>query len=162
MQHSVREIVADTGPLIALSRIGRLSVLPVLFTRTLVTETVLAECLARPDRPEGAAISAALDAGQLTLEADVVDNGEWSLDAGEATVISAALARRTGILMDDRAGRRVAGILGIPVIGILGVLVLAKRRGLLPSIRPPVEQLAESGYYLANQVIDDALRLAGE
>lgn len=162
MKPSVREIVADTGPLIALSRIDKLSILPRLFTRTLVTETVLAECLARPDRPEGVAIGAAFDAGHLILEADVANDRDWNLDAGEATVISAALARRAGILMDDRAGRRVAGILGIPVIGVLGVLVLAKRRGLLPSIRPRVEQLVVSGYYLADQVIEDALRLAGE
>ncbi len=162
MKPSVREIVADTGPLIALSRIGKLSILPRLFAGTFTTETGLAECLARPDRPEGAAITAALGAGQLILEADVANDQDWSLDAGEATVINAALARHAGILMDDRAGRRVAGILGIPVIGVLGVLVLAKRRGLLPAIRPQVEQLVVSGYYLADQTIDDALRLAGE
>jgi len=162
LKPSVREIVADTGPLIALSRIGKLWILPRLFAGTLVTETVLAECLARPDRPEGAAITAALDAGQLILEADVANDQDWSLDAGEATVITAALARNAGILMDDRAGRRVAGILGIPLIGVLGVLVLAKRKEMLPSIRPTVEQLVGSGYYLTDHAIDEALRLAGE
>jgi predicted nucleic acid-binding protein len=64
--------------------------------------------------------------------------------------------------MDDRAGRRVAVGLGIPVIGVLGVLILAKRAGAIPQIRPLVEGLIKSGYYLSGTVIDDALRLAGE
>lgn len=48
------------------------------------------------------------------------------------------------------------------MIGVLGVLVLAKRKGLLLTIRQPIQHLVASGYYLAGQVIDDALRLADE
>lgn len=162
MKPSVEVIVADAGPLIALARIDSLSVLPALFTQAVVTETVLAECQARPNRPEGAIIAAALNAGWLTLESDTVKDSVWGLDAGEAMTISAALTRRAGVLMDDRAGRQVAHRLGIPVIGVLGVLVLAKRKGLLPTIRQPIQHLVASGYYLAGRVIDDALRLADE
>ena len=53
--------MADAGPLIGLARIDGLDLTPVLFAETLVTETVLAECLARPDRPEGARIPATVD-----------------------------------------------------------------------------------------------------
>ncbi len=49
-------VVADAGPLIGLSRVVSLSVLPAVFARTLITRTVLEECLARPDRPEGVLI----------------------------------------------------------------------------------------------------------
>ena len=154
---SVEIIVADAGPLIALARIFGLSLLPELFRQALVTQTVLAECLARPDRPEVPAIAAALDNGWLVLVPDDMTNDRnWGLDAGEATTIQIALGRGAGLLMDDRAGRRVAHRLGLPVIGILGLLVLAKRKGLLPTIRPSIEQLLTSGYYLAGRVIDDA------
>ena len=165
MKPSVEIIVADAGPLIALARLDSLSVLSACFTRVVVTETVLAECQARPDRPEGMVIAAALDAGWLALVSDTANDSDWGLDAGEAMTISAALKQRAGILMDDRAGRQVAHRLGIPVIpviGVLGVLVLAKRKGLLPTIHQPIQRLVASGYYLAGRVIDDALRLAGE
>jgi predicted nucleic acid-binding protein len=69
---SVRVVVADTGPLIALARVGGLRVLPELFAQTLVTEAVLVEYLARPDRPEGVEIAAALDAGWLTRHPDPI------------------------------------------------------------------------------------------
>lgn len=158
----VEAVVADAGPLIALARIQGLPLLRAVFARTLVTETVLGECLAGRDRPGGAAISAAVDDGWLLVIPGAAAASDWDLDAGEASTIAAALAPRYGVIMDDRAGRRVAKDLGVPVIGLLGVLILAKRRGELAAIRPLVERLVASGYYLADGVVGDALRLAGE
>ena len=87
---------------------------------------------------------------------------DWGLDAGEASTIQLALNSDAGVLMDDRAGRRVAAKLSIPLIGVIGLLVFAKRKGKLSEIRPLVTQLADSGYYLSGQVIEDACQQAGE
>jgi predicted nucleic acid-binding protein len=103
-----------------------------------------------------------MDEGWLVVVPGAAVGSDWDLDAGEASTISAALAHRYGVIMDDRAGRRVAEDLGVPVIGLLGVLILAKRREELGAIRPLVERLVTSGYYLADGVVEDALRLAGE
>lgn len=67
---SVKVVVADTGPLLALARINGLDWLPAPFGEVLVPAAVLAECLARPDRPEGAPIRAAVDAQWLTAVPD--------------------------------------------------------------------------------------------
>ena len=139
-----------------------LSVLPAVFARTLITRTVLEECLARPDRPEGAPIQSAVDSGWLSVVSEVAPPSDWALDAGETSAIAAARDLGAGLLIDDRAARRVAVALGIPVIGLLGVLVLAKRAGEIPQIRPLTGRLVASGYYLAERVIEEALRLAGE
>lgn len=155
-------VIADAGPLIALSRVIRLSLLTEVFAQVFVTRTVLAECLARPDRPEGRDIEAAVLAGWITVHADVPCSFGWDLDPGEASAIAAALSARAGVLMDDRAGRRVATDLGIPVIGVLGVLVRAKRLGKLDKIRPLTDQLVTSGYFLSAQVVAEGLQLAGE
>ena len=162
MPASVEIIAADAGPLIALARVSGLSLLPGVFRQTLIAPTVLSECLARTDRPEGAAIAAALQANRLNLVPDGPHDRDWGLDAGEAATIQVALDRRCGLLMDDRAGRRVAQHLGLPVVGVLGVLVLAKRKGLVTAIRSPIETLIASGYYLSGPVVEEALRLAGE
>jgi predicted nucleic acid-binding protein len=52
--------------------------------------------------------------------------------------------------------------LGLPVVGTLGVLIAAKRRGLLDNVRPILQRLRASGYFLSDAVLAEALRLAGE
>ena len=159
---SARVVVADAGPLIGLARIDALTLPPVLFAETLVTETVLAECVARPDRPEGARILAALDNGLLTRCADPEASADLGLGPGEASSIALALERGAGLLADDQAARRLASRLGISVIGLLGVLVLGKRAGELTAIRPAVERLVDSGYFLSTSLIDQVLGQVGE
>ena len=162
MKPSAKVVVADAGPLIGLSRVVSLSILPAVFARTLITRTVLEECLARPDRPEGALIQSAADSGWLNLVTDAAPPSGWELDAGETSAMATARDLGAGLLIDDRAARRVAVALGIPVIGLLGVLVLAKRAGVIPQVRPLTGRLVASGYYLAERVIEEALRLADE
>ena len=87
----------------------------------------------------------------------------WSGGAGEAEVISWALAN-PGFLavLDDRAARRQAAVLGVPVLGSLRVIVLANDRGLIPRARPVLERLRGSGAYVSDALIDRAISLAGE
>ena len=159
---SAEVVVADAGPLIALARIDALNLLAGVFEQTLVTDTVLAECLARPDRPEGVAIRAATEAGWLIQEADPPAGPDWGLGAGETSALGLALARGAVILADDRAARRVATWLGVPVVGVLGLLVMARRQGRVSAIRPLIQTLVDSGYFLAGPVIEDVLRRSGE
>jgi len=155
-------LIADAGPLIALSRVISLSLLADCFGAVWLTETVLAECTARPDRPEGMVILAAVKAGWLRVRPDSPSTQNWNLDPGEASAIAAALHMQARILIDDRAGRRVAHGLGLRVIGALGVLLRAKQLGRLPNVRPLTEQLVTSGYFLSSTVIEDGLRVVGE
>lgn len=162
MTASGKVIVADTGPLIALARLNLLSCLPALFSRVWITETVRAECLARPGKAECGAINAAVDQGILAVCPRFPDSTAWNIDAGESSVVTAALKLGAGVLIDDRAGRRAASRMGLPVIGVMGVLILAKRQGQIPAVRPLALALVDSGYYLSQSVLEDALRLAGE
>lgn len=159
---SGKVVVADAGPLIGLSRVGGLRLLPVLFADILVTETVLNECLARPDRPEAAEIEGALDAGWMSRHAEAANAADWGLGLGETSALALAIELTAGALVDDRAARRVATRLRIPVIGLLGVLILAKRAGAVETIRPLVDTLVESGYFLSSRLIEDTLMRVGE
>lgn len=161
MKPSVEIVVADASPLIALARLDALHLLPALFSRAWMTETVLAECCAGSVRRECTAIRTAIGAGQLGVRPTPA-HPAWTVDPGEASAIAAALELSAGIVMDDRAGRRLAGHLGLPVVGTLGIRVLAKRARLLSEIGPSVAALAASGYYLADRVIESALRLVGK
>jgi predicted nucleic acid-binding protein len=137
LRPSVEIVVADASPLIALARVCDLGLLSTVFARTLVTETVIAERQAGPgDRAERPVITAALERGLLGRIDDPPAGRDWGLGAGEIGAIAAARARGCGLLMDDRAARRIAADLGIPVVGTLGVLLLAKRAGRVETIGP--------------------------
>ena len=65
-------------------------------------------------------------------------------------------------VIDDLAARRCASVVGISTRGTLGVVLLAKQRGIIPSAADIVAQLRNAGLYLSPEVIGDALSLVGE
>jgi predicted nucleic acid-binding protein len=65
-------------------------------------------------------------------------------------------------LIDDYTGRTVADQLDIPKIGIIGILLLAKERGILKDVGPLIDELRNKGYWLSDELIILARRLAGE
>lgn len=160
---TIEAVVADTGPLIALARVDGLRLLPHVFTVVWVTPEVVDECLVKPDRPEGVAIRAALQADLLRLTpAPHGFNERQGLGPGESSAIALAIRETAAVLVDDRLARRVATEAGLRTIGSLGVLIACKRRGQLGSIRPALMTLLATGYFLSGSVIEEALRLAGE
>lgn len=87
----------------------------------------------------------------------------WDLGPGESAVLALALAEPgTRAVLDDLEARRCARSLSIPTIGTLGLVILAKQVGRIPVARPLVERLRESGMYLSDRVINDALARVGE
>ncbi len=71
-----------------------------------------------------------------------------SLGPGESEAISLALEIRADrLIVDERAGRRVAEALGLRVAGVLGLLVLSKQRGLIPTLRPQILAVGVSGRF---------------
>jgi predicted nucleic acid-binding protein len=88
--------------------------------------------------------------------------GLWDLGPGESAVLSLALAEAgSWAVIDDLKARRCARSLGIPFIGTLGLVLLAKQLGRIPSARPVVERLRISGMYLSDRVINEALATVG-
>jgi predicted nucleic acid-binding protein len=87
----------------------------------------------------------------------------WSGGAGEAEVVSWALQHPgfTAVL-DDRRARALATRWGVPVLGSLRIIVLAKQRGLLRSAKPALERLRGAGAWVSDELIDRAIALAGE
>ncbi len=155
-------VVADTGPIIAFARPDLLALLPTVFERVYVTDAVVAECLAGRDTDEIARIRAAVDDGFERIAAPDYEQLLFNIDAGEASAIAAAVESGYGVLMDDKTGRKVAGNLGVSVIGTVGTLIISKRRRFVSAIRPLVDDLLTSGYYLGADVIAMALAACDE
>ena len=66
------------------------------------------------------------------------------------------------MLIDDQAGRKVARELGLQVLGTAGVLLLAKRRGVVESVIPLIDEIRRQGYSLSDALVAQVRRLAGE
>jgi uncharacterized protein len=67
------------------------------------------------------------------------------------------------LLLDERKGRMAAERLGLRFIGLLGVLAEAKQRGLIPAIRPIMDDLRRvAGFWISPQLYEHVLHVAGE
>ncbi|XOF33920.1 MAG: DUF3368 domain-containing protein [Candidatus Electrothrix sp. YB6] len=162
----VRDVasVADSGPLVCLARIDQLDLLPGLFAEVLIPPEVWQEVTVRGRHYPGA--YKVSQAGWLKIRAPVPQLVKpLSIFVGKGEAQAIALAQTTAgctVLLDDLRARKVAQRLDVPQIGTLGLLLRAKRRGLLDSIRLRLEALVENGIYIRQELIDAVLKEAGE
>jgi len=158
-------IVTNTGPLVILAKIDQLGLLQQMFTSVAIPPAVHRELLAK-----SGAEASRLDAA-LKQFIEVVAEPELSptvkivtdhLDAGEQQAIALAYARNTMLVIDERLGRQAARQLGLTVTGSTGVLIEAKQRGHIPAVRPLLEAARRQGYWLSDELIAIAAKMAGE
>jgi len=87
----------------------------------------------------------------------------WDLDAGESAVLAVALEKEDSmVILDDQAARRCAQALNIQTQGTLGLVLVAKKLGLITSVRPVLEQLRQVGMYMSDGLENRFLESAGE
>jgi uncharacterized protein len=158
-------IVCNAGPLIALAMVGHLDLLPKLYQRVLVPGAVLHEVTgAGAGRMGAAEVAAAAWLERVPSEPPLEPLLAKELGPGEAEVITAAYRRQAKlVLIDERRARRIAEqAYGLRVKGSAGILVSAKRAGLLMAVRPLLQRMCGQGYYLSQRLIDRAVEEAGE
>jgi len=151
-------VVSDTSAVTSLIQIGQLELLRELHGGVLIPEAVHRELLrAHRSLPEF------LDMRRV-LNREAVRRLEGELDAGEAEAIVLAKELQADLLLiDEKLGRAVARREGLRIAGLLAVIVDAKRRGLIGSVREIVARLeGEAGFRVSNTVRAQAFRAAGE
>lgn len=83
------------------------------------------------------------------------------LDEGERDAILLALQEGARLLLiDERAGREVADSLGIASVGVLGILVLASREGMV-DLRVAFEALARTNFRVSRRFLEQILAAEG-
>lgn len=87
----------------------------------------------------------------------------WDLGRGESEVLTLALRRPgTGVVLDDLQARKCAALFDIPLIGSLGLIVLAKRKRLLNLAKPEIERLIAVGLHIDSAMLTRILVKIGE
>jgi predicted nucleic acid-binding protein len=161
-------ILADASPLIGLSLIDQLSLLPALFGTVQVAPIVLQEVLTGQFDHGESAIRAAMDAGWLVIcSAQPASMALLGLDPGETeSILQAYTLAQLGLspvlLMDEKAGRAAATELGLPCLGTAAIIATAKQLGLIPSAAQLLEQLFQTDFRISKSIIRAVLAHVGE
>lgn len=158
-------LVLDASPLITLARIGSLGLLPQLADQIVIPDAVYAESVSRaPGRPGSSEIAHADWILRRTVhDRTHVQQLRTHIGLGEAEAI--VLAREIGadaVVLDDATARRLAKQDGCQVVGLLGLLVVAKRRGLLVAVKPLLNAMRNSGFFVGDELYATILRQVAE
>ncbi len=156
-------IISDSSPLISLAIIGKLDVLTFLYEEIYVPTAVYKEVI-RSGKPFAKELKAFLYDKTKSVENKMaVDILLSDIGAGEAEAIILALEQHPDvILIDDLKARRFAKIKGLTVIGTMGLLLMAKKEGLITELKPLLSDLLSHNIRISAKIIDITLHAAGE
>jgi predicted nucleic acid-binding protein len=159
-------VVADTSVILNLCRVQHERLLQQIFKRVLIPAQVADEFM-RLSKVQQRFSSLVLPdwieiiSSPQSFPPEVV---QAHLDLGESAAIALCLDQKAdALLIDESLGREVAAKLGVRTIGILGILIEARRRKFIPDVKTILERLeTEAGFWIAPGLRNRVLQLAGE
>jgi len=156
-------VVSNSSVIIALTRICHLDLLEKLFGKILTPEAVWREITVEDKPGYEKIVKAEFLHVEKAGNRRLVALFEEFVDSGEAEAIALALELNADLLLvDDRDARNLAKKLGLRVMGTLGVIALAKYKGLIPKAKPIVVALIESGFWISKKILGEFLKELGE
>lgn len=159
-------IISDTSPIVNLAAINKLDLIPLLFGKVYIPEAVYEEIVKKGAGQPGAdeiQIASWIEIRSCS-DQDILQKLLKVLDPGESEAI--ALAIELGIpnlLIDEKNGRDIALKYHLKPIGVLGILLEAKRLNFIPSVKASMDNLRKiAGFFIADPLYSEVLLLAGE
>jgi len=152
--------VSNTGPLIVLHETSLLWLLKELYTEIIIPKAVQLELLKKSDGQK--IVNMNWIKVVEVQKSDILKMLTNLLDEGEAETITLANEIKMPILLDEKKGRKLARSLDLKIQGSLGILLKAKKSGLINSVKECIFKFITSGYYLDQELINEILKRAGE
>lgn len=154
-------VISDSGPIFSLAIVDKLSILEVIFGEIAIPKAVWEEVTKDQETAYYDRIAdffkdrvrVISGFNELTF---VMDYGE-----SESVVLYREL-NANYLLIDDKKARRLAENLGINCIGTIGVLSVAKDKGLVEELRPLFERFLNHKRYYGLNLLNSILTKHGE
>lgn len=158
-------VISDSSCLIGVAKICQLDTLKRLFGEIYIPLAVYNEVVEK---------------GAFKKEADQIKDATWIkryniqdrlakqilelyLGSGEAeTIILGRELSADYVILDERLAREVASQMGLKVIGLLGILVKAKEKGLISRLKPLIEALRKGRFRISENLEEEILKRVGE
>lgn len=160
----IERVIVDASPLITLFKSRLEQLLPQLFNEIIVPEAVWTEVVV-DGKKDIAALTLPTVQWVKRVEVPEIlsDVGVKRLGAGESEVLSYAFNHaQYWAVVDDKAARRCAKTLSIRILGTAALPLLAKRRGIIPSVTLALEALDDAGLRLSQDLKRELKQQAGE
>lgn len=160
--------VSDTSPILGLAIISHLNLLREQFREIYIPQAVLFELKVNENFHGASVIQSALTDGWLIAKniqnKPLAQSLFQELDQGEAEAITLAVDLGVEmIVMDEKIGRERARGLGLKTVGVLGVLLNAKKQGRIKSLKDAMTALRnEVGFFISDDLYRQILAQAGE
>ncbi|AYL96741.1 DUF3368 domain-containing protein [Mucilaginibacter celer] len=152
MQKIYEVVIADTTCFILLDKIGELELLKSLFGNVLTTQ-IIADEFGSP-LPDWIIVK---EVENLYFQASL------DIDKGEASAIALAIESPPSlIVLDDDKARKKARKLNLNVTGTLGLLVKAKKKGIIPDVKSILDKIQNTNFHYSLAIVDEIMRLANE
>jgi predicted nucleic acid-binding protein len=156
-------VIANNTPLVALWTLGHLDLLRDLYGEVWIPQAVYAEFTATERARRHSILREAPWIVIVPVSSPQHVKVYVGLDQGEAEVLTLAEEHNARlVILDELKGRRYAQRLDMALTGTLGVLLLAKERGLVGALAPLLDELLDAGLYLDSALMTRVLELAGE
>jgi predicted nucleic acid-binding protein len=157
-------MVAESGPLIAFARIGRLNLLRQVVGELVIPAAVYEELTGRGHERPGAAevVRGEWIQRRMVGNQAMVTQLPAVLHAGEREAIVLAEELQAQLLIDEQRGRNMATARGVTVLGSLRILIEAKRRGLIDRAQPLLDAMLAAGYWIDEELLPPFFQEIGE
>lgn len=159
-------IVSDTSPISNLAMVGQLNLMQQLYGTILIPTAVYEELL---DKRAGEIVITAVQSAtwlkiQPVQNQELVNELRNRVNVGEAEAIALGIeVKASRLLIDERLGRQTATEFGLKIIGVLGILLAAKRQNLITAIKPIIDDLmTQANFRISSKLYIDVLNTAGE
>ena len=155
-------IVSDTSSLSNLFQIGLIDILHALYGEITITPAVRRELYHLPEQEKQIELIDWIKV-KAPQNQGLIVHLLHEIDLGEAESIALAVEEQAKyLIIDEYKGRIIADSYGVKIVGILGVLIQAKKTKVLPAIKPHIDQLIEIGFRLDQKLVERVLKGLGE
>lgn len=151
------KVISNTTPILTLLKISRLDILKKLFKKIIIPFGVYEEIEAGKNKEFYVDLKSI---NWIEIE-NIKEDREllFELDKGEAeTIILAKEIKADLVLLDEKLGRKYAKMYDLRVAGTLGVLIEAKKKGIVENLNITIENMKSKGIWLSEKIIQEVLR----